>query len=65
MSRVATNYAVTRELKRAVAKNKMKAEGKQKICKHSTYFVTNQYGLKSLVKEPSYFSLHWREITEE
>lgn len=48
--RVATNYAVTREQKRAVAKNRMKKQGMYRICSKSR-----------AGKHSSWFSDHWRE----
>lgn len=62
--RVPTNYAVTRKMKRYIAKLKMKQEGKEKICKHS--YMTMKRGNYSFQnKVPSYFAEHWKEYTEE
>ena len=50
--RVATNYAVTREQKRQVAKNRAKAAGCHRICS------------KKRDKHGSWFASHWREYEE-
>lgn len=48
--RVATNYAVTREQKRALAKNRAKRQGLRRICS------------KSRGGGVSWFQIHWREL---
>ena len=63
VSRVPTNYAVTREQKRYIAKQKMKEEGKKNVCKHS-YVSIKKGNFVMQNKVPSYFSEHWREYTE-
>lgn len=50
--RVATNYAVTREQKRALAKNRAKKQGLRRICS------------KSRGGGVSWFQIHWRELVE-
>ena len=49
--RVATNYAVTREQKRALAKNRAKKQGLRRICSKSR-------------GGTSWFQNHWRELVE-
>lgn len=65
-SRVATDYAVTREQKRYIAKRKMEEAGLKNFCKHShnsnVHPITN-VSLGTTV-HPSYFSEHWREYKE-
>lgn len=61
--RTPTNYAVTREQKRYVAKEKMKAEGKRNFCKHS-YSTLTKGRFQTVTRNPSYFAEHWREYAE-
>lgn len=57
---VPTNYAVTREQKRYIARKKMEAEGKKRCCRHG--YVVNKIGHTEFYsRTPSYFALHWRE----
>ena len=61
--RVPTNYAVTREQKRYIAKQNMKKAGKTHFCKHD-YNTIKRGSFISYTREPSYFSEHWREFVE-
>jgi hypothetical protein len=51
--RIAANYAVSREQKRLVAKNKAKAEGITRMCSKGRGN-----------KHDSWFANHWREFAE-
>ena len=66
ITNVPTNYAVTREQKRYIAKQNMKKAGKKKFCKHSYTSNINPYTGKSIGSniESSYFAKHWREYVE-
>ena len=61
---VPTNYAVTREQKRYIAKQNMKKAGKKNFCKHSYTTNINPYTRKPdrNTRHPSYFAEHWREF---
>jgi len=62
--RIATNYAVTREQKRYIAKQNMLKEGKKNICKHS--YLTKVIGTCEVQEKiPSYFAEHWKEYAEK
>lgn len=61
--RVPTNYAVTREQKRYIAKKNMKDEGKKNFCKHS-YIGVRKGSFVESTKIPSYFAEHWKEYAE-
>lgn len=63
VTRVPTNYALSRDQKRYIAKQKMKEEGKTQICKHS-YISVKKGNFITQNKEPSYFAKHWREYME-
>ena len=67
-NRVPTNYIVTREQKRYIAKENMKKAGIKNFCKHSFAvikhgFFTTQFTTQ--IKEPSYFAKHWKEYIGE
>lgn len=63
VTRVPTNYAVTRKQKRYIAKRKMEKEGKRHFCKHSYMGITKgRFTVQN--KIPSYFAEHWREYAE-
>lgn len=62
--RMLTNYAVTREQKRNIAKKNMKKAGKRQFCKHS-YEGIKKDNFVSYTRIPSYFSEHWKEFIEE
>ena len=59
-NRISTNYAVTRRQKRAIAKEKMKKEGKKNFCKHS-YTTLSIKGYPMTTREPSEFAESWRD----
>jgi len=65
-SRVATNYAITREQKRYIAKRKMKEAGIKNACKHS--YTANVHPITNVTmgntRHSSYFTDHWKEYTE-
>lgn len=63
-TRIATNYIVTRCQKRYIAKQKMKAAGMRKICKH--YIGTNYlYGKPAgNHRIGSTFASQWRNYVE-
>ena len=65
-NRVMIDYAVTRRQKREIAKINMKKAGKKNICRHSYTVLTSKFNpnAKSQVKNPSYFSEHWKEYVE-
>lgn len=59
--RVATNYAVSREMKRELARRQLKKEGNQHINKVYHYLTYGLYSKKPIPKtEPSLFSKEWR-----
>lgn len=62
--RVLTDYAVTREQKRNIAKRNMKKMGKKGFCKHSYEYV-KKGNFTSYARIPSYFSEHWRDFLKE
>lgn len=64
--RVPTNYAVSREQKRYIAKCKMKEAGIKNFCKHSHSSNVHPITGVSLgtTVHPSYFAEHWREYKE-
>ena len=64
-NRVATNYAVTRSQRRFIAKLRMKKEGVKRACHHSYSSIDNGKGFRSITRNSSYFSQHWREYAEE
>lgn len=63
---VPTNYVVTREQKRYIAKQNMKKAGKKKFCKHGYTTSLNPYTMKpcGTDRSSSYFAEHWREFVE-
>lgn len=63
-NRVATNYAVTREQKRFIAKLAMKKDGIKNACRHTYTTQRNNRGFLSITYNPSYFSQHWREYAQ-
>lgn len=63
-NRVPTNYIVTREQKRYIAKQNMKKADIKNFCKHSFTVVRNG-SFTTQTREPSYFAKHWREYIEE
>lgn len=63
VSRSATNYIVTREQKRYIAKQNMKMDGKKNFCKHS-YSGIKKGSFVYQTRIPSYFAEHWREYVE-
>lgn len=63
ITRVATDYAVTRKQKRYRAKIKMEEEGKKQFCKHS-YTGIKKGSFITQTKVPSYFAEHWKEYAE-
>lgn len=66
-TRVATEYIVTREQKRYIAKQNMKKAGKRGFCKHSYTSNVDPITQKPLgsTRHPSYFAEHWREYISE
>lgn len=62
-TRVPTNYAVTREQKRYIAKLNMKKANKKQFCKHS-YISVKKGNFVESTRIPSYFSEHWKEFLE-
>lgn len=63
-NRVPTNYIVTREQKRYIAKENMKKADIKNFCKHS-FTVARNGSFTTQTREPSYFAKHWREYIEE
>lgn len=63
---IPTNYAVTREQKRYIAKQNMKKAGKKNFCKHSYSYSINPYTNMPMdrTRNKSYFGEHWREYVE-
>lgn len=63
---VPKNYIVTREQKRAIAKQNMKKAGKKGFCKHGYTFSINPFTGEPLdrTRTKSYFAEHWREYIE-
>lgn len=61
---VPTDYAVTREQKRFIAKRLMREAGKKKFCKHAYHDLVGPNGIHIQVRDPSYFASHWRDYAE-
>lgn len=63
---IPTNYIVTREQKRYIAKENMKKAGKKNFCRHSYTYGINPYTGDPLgqTRNKSYFAEHWREFVE-
>lgn len=63
-NRVPTNYIVTREQKRYIAKENMKKADIKNFCKHS--FTANVHPITNVTmgntRHSSYFSEHWKEF---
>lgn len=55
-TRVASNYAITREQKRYIAKVNMKKDGQKQFCKHSYSALENN----GVTRVPSFFATNWR-----
>lgn len=66
MNRKATNYAVTRKQKRALAKAQMKADNVKKFNKVYHYIEMRASSNIGIPKtEPSFFSKNWREYYDK
>ena len=63
--RVPTNYAYSRKQKRAIAKRKMKEEGKKNFCKHSYSSLVYMGKTIGQTRESSFFADHWREYVNK
>lgn len=63
---IPTNYIVTREQARYIAKQNMKKDKKTKFCKHGYSYTINPLTGKPIgqTKINSFFSEHWRDYVE-
>ena len=63
-NRIPTDYTITREQKRYIAKKNMKKANIKNFCKHS-YTTIKRGSFVMSTREPSYFAEHWREYVKE
>lgn len=54
----------TRKLDRSVAHKRMEKLGRKKVNKHDNITYKNPFGATITEREGSYFSKHWREMSE-